>query len=354
METLIISSNARTVINAELIKSIAINDFSATPKYVQLADAIVGAIKNGIVQVGDPLPSINDLSYYLQIARDTVEKGYRKLRTEEIIASSPGKGYFVASVQSFRLRVAVFLNKLSAHKKIVYDAFAQEIGGEASIDLFVYNSDITQLRTLLQGLSKPYDHYVVFPYFKEGRDKAAEVLSVIPPDKLLLLGREIEGLKGDFPIVCENYEKDIYEALESIRDPLSKYGMLKLVFPDNSDYPKAIIKGFYKFCQDYAFDHVLVDNLRREHIKTGTCYINLAEDDLVHLLDKVRVKNLSVGQDVGVISYNETPLKKFILNGITTVSTDFKLMGEYAGACILNNLKSRLEVPFYTVLRASV
>ncbi|WP_437921089.1 GntR family transcriptional regulator [Sphingobacterium sp. LRF_L2] len=354
METLVISSNARTVTNVDLIKSIKINDFSSTPKYVQLADAIVEAIKNKVVEVGDALPSINDLSYHLQIARDTVEKGYRKLRMEEVISSSPGKGYFVAKEHVFRLRIAVFLNKLSAHKKIVYDALAGELGDQASLDLFVYNSDITHLRNLLQGLPQPYDHYVVFPYFKEGKDKAPEVLSTIPADKLLLLGREVEGLEGVFPIVCENYEKDIYEALESIREPLSKYDVLKLAFPDNSDYPKAIIKGFYKFCQDYAFEHILVDNVKRESIKKGTCYINLAEDDLVYLLDKVSSKGMDIGKDVGIISYNETPLKKFILNGITTLSTDFKLMGEYAAACITNNLKSRLEVPFYTVLRASV
>ncbi|WP_245893746.1 GntR family transcriptional regulator [Sphingobacterium gobiense] len=354
METLYISSRARGTINAALIKMIKINDFSATPKYVQVADAIVEAIKQKVVEIGDALPSINDLSYQLQIARDTVEKGYRKLRQEEIIKSSPGKGYFVAKEQSFRLRTAVFLNKLSAHKKIVYDALATKLGNEASIDLFVYNSDITQLRTLLQNLSQPYDYYVIFPYFKEGREKAAEVLSVIPTDKLLLLGRDVEGVQGDFPIVCENHERDIYDALESIREPLSKYSMLKLVFPDNSDYPKAIIKGFYKFCQEYAFDHLLVGDLQEEQIKKGTCYINLAEDDLFHLLDKVSVKGLEIGQDIGIISYNETPLKKFILNGITTISTDFRLMGEYAATSILDGLTSRLEVPFYTVLRASV
>ncbi len=354
METLVFTSSTRATNSFDLIKSIKINDFSSTPKYVQLADAIVEAIKNKIVQVGEALPSINDLSYHLQIARDTVEKGYRKLRLEEIIASSPGKGYFVAKEQVFRLRIAVFLNKLSAHKKIVYDALASELGDQASLDLFVYNSDITHLRNLLQGLPQPYDHYVVFPYFKEGKDKAAEVLSSIPTDKLLLLGREVEGLTGDFTVVCENHERDIYEALESIREPLSKYNLLKLVFPDHSDYPKAIIKGFYKFCQEYAFEHLLVDHAGREHIKKGTCYINLAEDDLVYLLDKISTKNLAIGEDVGIISYNETPLKKFILNGITTLSTDFKLMGEYAAACIMNNLKTRLEVPFYTVLRASV
>ncbi|NQD70433.1 GntR family transcriptional regulator [Sphingobacterium shayense] len=354
METLILPSSSRSVVNAELVRSIKISDFSATPKYIQLAEAIVEAIKGKIIKIGDPLPSINDLSYQLQIARDTVEKGYRKLRNEEIIASSPGKGYFVSSEQSFDLRIVVFLNKLSAHKKIVYDALAAELGAKASIDLFVYNSDINYLRTLIQGLSRNYDNYVVFPYFKEGRDKAVDVLKLIPKDKLLLLGHEIEGLKGEFAVVYENCEKDIYQALSSIREPLSKYERIKLVFPNHSDYPKSIIKGFYKFCQDFAFEHMLVDSLRRENIKAGTCYLNLVEDDLVYLLDKVSNKGLEIGRQVGVISYNETPLKKFILNGITTVSTDFKLMGEFAAAAILNNLKMRLEVPFYTILRPSV
>jgi DNA-binding transcriptional regulator YhcF (GntR family) len=342
METLIISSSPRAVLNKELIRSIKINDFSSTPKYVQLADAIVGAIKNKIVEVGDPLPSINDLSYQLQIARDTVEKGYRKLRKEEIIYSSPGKGYFVAKEQSHRLRIAV------------YDALVRKLDGHASLDLFVYNSDIIHLRNLLRNSTQAYDHYVVFPYFKEGRDKAADILSFIPHEKLLLLGRTVDGLTGEFPIVCENYEKDIYEALESILEPLAKYNMLKLIFPDNSDYPKAIIKGFYKFCQEYAFDCLLVDDLRYENIKKGTCYINLAENDLVNLLTKVSSKELTVGRDVGIISYNETPLKKFILDGITTISTDFTLMGEYAATCLLDGLKDHLEVPFYTVLRPSV
>src|SRR5690606_14041401 len=232
METLILPSSTRSVVNADLVRSIKINDFSATPKYIQIAEAVVEAIKAKIIEIGDPLPSINDLSYQLQIARDTVEKGYRKLRNEEIIASSPGKGYFVSSEQSFDLRIAVFLNKLSPHKKIVYDAIAAELGTHASIDLFVYNSDINYLRTLIQGLSRNYNNYIVFPYFKEGREKAADVLGLFPKDKLLLLGHKVPGLKGDYAGVYENCEKDIYQALSGIREQLSKYERMKLVFPD--------------------------------------------------------------------------------------------------------------------------
>lgn len=340
---------------SDLIKTIQISEFSSTPKYIQLADTIIDGIKGGNLNRGDILPSINELSVFLDISRDTVEKGYRLLKSRGVISSTPGKGYFIATSDVYhKQKIAVFLNKLSAHKKIVYDAFSQELGEEASIDLFVYNSDITYLRTLLLNLTKKYDHYVVFPHFKEGRDQAPDVLGLIPIDKLMLLGRFVDGMSGEFSAVYENYEKDIYGALENALEPLSKYSVLKLVFPDNSDYPKAIIKGFYKFCQQYAFDHILVSDLQGEQIKKGECYINLAEADLVILLDKIISKDFVIGTDIGVISYNETPLKKFILDGITTISTDFELMGKYAAQMIKNREKEYREVPFYLKLRSSV
>ncbi|WP_437921074.1 GntR family transcriptional regulator [Sphingobacterium sp. LRF_L2] len=341
--------------NLEFIKSIQISDFSSTPKYLQLADAVMDGVKNSQLKQGDILPSINELSVHLDISRDTVEKGYKHLKSLDVISSTPGKGYFVAKSDVVsKQKIALFLNKLSAHKKIVYDAFARELGHHASLDLFVYNSDISHLRSLLLNLTKHYDRYVVFPHFKEGRDQAPEVLALIPLEKLMLLGKMVEGVDGSFDAVYENYEKDIYEALETALEPLSRYRTLKLVFPDNSDYPKAIIKGFYKFCQQYAFDHLLVGNLSKETLRKGDCYINLAEDDLVLILEKCIDKEFVVGDDIGVISYNETPLKKFILNGITTISTDFELMGKYAAQIIKTNEKAQVEVPFYVNIRPSI
>jgi len=340
---------------AQFLKILEISDFSATPKYLQLANTIVDAVKNEILSKDDMLPSINELSGYLDISRDTVEKAYRYLKKQEIIASNPGKGYYInkIDVQS-KVKIALFLNKLSTHKKIVYDSFARELGDYANLDLFVYNSDLSYLNTLLGSLTKTYDHYVLFPHFKEGRDKAPDIIRKIPAEKLMLLGRFIEDVPGEFPAVYENYEQDIYSALEEANELLSKYQMLKLVFPDHSDFPKAIIKGFYKFCQQYAFDHELVADLHREKVVKETCYINIIEDDLVKLLNKIIQKKLVIGMDVGVISYNETPLKKFILNGITTISTDFEMMGRLAAELIRSKSKERVEVPFYLKLRPSV
>ncbi len=64
--------------------------------------------------------------------------------------------------------------------------------------------------------------------------------------------------------------------------------------------------------------------------------------------------NLEVGKSIGIISYNETPWKRFILNGITTISTDFRKMGEMAAKMVLSNDKKMLEVPFTLKLRNSL
>jgi len=61
-----------------------------------------------------------------------------------------------------------------------------------------------------------------------------------------------------------------------------------------------------------------------------------------------------VGKDIGIISYNETPWKRFILEGITTISTDFKKMGEMAAHMVLNNENKKLEMPFTLTLRSSI
>ncbi|MGK6350012.1 GntR family transcriptional regulator [Parapedobacter sp. DT-150] len=338
-----------------LLDHIHINEYSATPKYLQLANAIVNAVEAGKIKKDDMLPSINELSYVLEISRDTAEKGYKHLKQLGVLGSVPGKGYYITNAEFRRkLQIVLFFNKLSAHKKIIYDAFVEAIGSDAAVDFYIYNNDLSLFRKLLQNLRQEYTHYVIIPHFIEGRDKAAEIINTIPKDKLVLLDKLVPEVDGEYAAVYEDFEKDIYNALDQAREQLSKYHTLKLIFPDKSYFPKGIIKGFYRFCQQYAFNHLLVGDISEEPISAGEAYINLMEDDLVKLLDRVISLKLKIGKQVGIISYNETLLKKFILNGITTVSTDFRRMGELAAQVILDNAKRHEKVPFYLTLRSSI
>ena len=89
-------------------KIIYFDEFSATPKYQQLANSIVKGIEEGKLQVNDVLPSINELSFEFEICRDTAEKGYKYLKKQGIIGSVPGKGYFIKNVDVNRT-IRIFL-----------------------------------------------------------------------------------------------------------------------------------------------------------------------------------------------------------------------------------------------------
>jgi DNA-binding transcriptional regulator YhcF (GntR family) len=334
---------------------IYIDAYSATPKYLQLTNAVVKAIETGKIKKKELLPSINELSYELEISRDTAEKGYKYLKKLGVIESVPGKGYYISNT-AFKQKLKVFLlfNKLSAHKKIVYDAFVAALGDAVAIDFYIYNNDFSLFKKLLAGRRDDYSHFVIIPHFIEEGEKAKEIINTIPKEKLLLLDKSISGITGNYAAVYENFENDLYKALEQALPQLSKYHTLKLIFPAKSYHPKEIIRGFIRFCGQYAFSHALVPDIGRDNVSKGEVYINLMEDDLVVLIERIISLKLEVGKDVGVISYNDTPLKRIILNGITTISTDLNYMGKAAAELILNNSQEQIEVPFYLTLRDSL
>lgn len=336
-------------------KLIYFDEFSATPKYQQLANSIIKAIEKGKLQTDDVLPSINELSFQYEISRDTAEKGYKYLKKIGIINSVPGKGYYIKSIDVDRKKkIFLLFNKLSAHKKIIYDTLVSCLGDAATIDFYVYNNNFSLFKTLLQNCREDYHYYVIIPHFLEGSENAYKIINNIPKEKLILLDKKVPGVTGDFGAIYENFEKDIYEALEEALPQLSKYHTLNIIVPEYTYHPQEILTGFRKFCQEYAFNSGIIHNISKAPIEKGEVYINLMEDDLVTLIEKILSSDLQIGKDVGVISYNETAIKKIILNGITTISTDFQMMGEKTAELILNNSVEHFEARFYLTLRNSL
>ncbi|SHH48377.1 DNA-binding transcriptional regulator YhcF, GntR family [Chryseolinea serpens] len=334
---------------------IVLDDQSATPKYQQLVNCIINGVQMGYIKKDDILPSLNDLSIEFEISRDTAERGYKHLKDLGVIASVPGKGYFIKNTEiSQPLRVFLLFNKLSPHKKIIYDSFVAALDQQAAIDFYIYDNNFSFFKKLLSSKKDGYTHYVIIPHFLEGGENAHEVINLIDKNKLILVDKLQPEVTGTFGAVYENFEKDIFEALNQALPQLSKYHTIKIIFPEYSYFPKEILKGFSNFCVAYAFNHKVVHNILDEPINAGEVFINLMEDDLVRLIEKIITTHLVVGKDVGVISYNETPVKKVILDGITTISTDFKMIGEKAAELILTNSRAQIEVPFYLNLRPSL
>lgn len=164
----------------------------------------------------------------------------------------------------------------------------------------------------------------------------------------------MRGVTGNFAVVYENFENDIYNALVQATPKLSKYHTIKIIFPEYTYHPKEIVEGFHRYCQEYAFNYKVVRNIENEPVKEGKVFISLMKNDLVVLIEKILTTKMKAGKHIGVISYNETPIKKIILNGITTISTDFQMMGEKAAQLIREQSTEHVEIPFSLTSRASL
>ncbi|MEO0731193.1 MAG: GntR family transcriptional regulator [Bacteroidota bacterium] len=338
-----------------MLLSIKVQHNSSTPIYQQIVNSVVHGIEVQDLQAGDKLPSINVVSAELDIARGTVEKAYRELRDREIINSVQGKGYYIRrSDLRTKRRVFLLFNKLSAHKKLIYDSFVATLGPEVIVDFFVYHNSFPIFRDLLLNAGELHTHYVIIGHFYAGEEKAVELINQLPKHKLVILDKLIPRISGDYSAVFQNFERDIYQTLKEAAGRLGAYQRLKIIFPNDTYHPKAILNGFQRFVIENGTRGYVVPDIATHEIEPGDAYLTLMEQDLVTLIKRVKRMGLRVGKDIGILSYNESPLKEILLNGISVMSTDFSEMGRRAAEMILAKEVVHVENPFRLILRNSL
>lgn len=343
--------------------SVRIDSNSRIPKYQQIVSSIVEDIENGVLKVGQKIPSINEISEECYLSRDTVEKAYNHLKEKKIIVSAKGKGCYVArTLFSSQGKVLFLMNKLSSYKLKIYNAFVNNMGANAHVDLNVYHCDPTILLNILEENQGIYDYYVLMPHFKDqdlihqntNRD-VIRALKKIPSDKLIILDNLLPELGNNVASVYQDFKEDIYEALLEGLPLLKKYNKLILTYPKKClyPYPLEILEGFQNFCYDYEFDFEVLETIYPDmELQPKDAFIIIEEMDLVNLVKQVRDSDLKLGKDIGIITYNDTPLKELL--DITVISTDFQVMGETAAYMILKKKKEVVRNAFSFINRNSI
>ena len=326
------------------LEYIAVDVNSRIPKYKQIVDAIKSAISNGQLQMGEKIPSINEVSEECLLSRDTVEKAYSQLKTERIIESVKGKGYYITRTDlTSKVNVLFMINKLSTYKMLIFNSFVQALGRNANVNLEIYHCEPSVFKNILSKNINRYDRYVIMPHFRNDNMQHAgctsdilELIGQIPEEKLIILDRNIPGLSMNVGRIYQNFNEDIYTALKKGLDRVRRYKKIILTYPGKAvyPYPQGIIAGFKKFCYEHQIDFEILDEIYEGmELQLKDLFIIIEENDLVNLVKQVRDRHYKLGEDIGIISYNDTPLKELL--GITVISTDFVKMGSEAAQMIL-------------------
>jgi DNA-binding transcriptional regulator YhcF (GntR family) len=339
-----------------MIMSMNIGVENQVPKYLQVVNAVSDAIRRGSLKKGQKILSINELSDQYFVSRVTVERAYNVLREKGIIIPIKGKGYYINDVHiDAPVKVLLLFNKISNYKKQIYQSFIKKLGTNAVVDLKIHHFNVNILRDLVENYLNDYNYFVIMPYFYDHPQEAISIIKTIPPEKLILLDKRIPYINLKCAAVFQDFENDIIDALDEALDLLSKYSQFYFVNPVSEPHPLEIVCGFKKFCMQNSFKgRVISEITMHTPVHKGDVFIVIEERDLANLIKLCHQEKLEPGKDIGIISYNETPLKEVLLNGITVISTDHVKMGETAADLIINNSRENIKNPFVLIKRGSL
>jgi DNA-binding transcriptional regulator YhcF (GntR family) len=317
-------------------------------KASQLIEAITAAISGGEFKAGDALPSINKLSAEFNLARDTVYKAFKILKERGIIDSTPAKGHFVSNGTS---KIFVLLDVFSSYKDDFYRELIARLPLNYRVDLYFHQFNETLFNNLILDSVGRYDLYVVTNYIN---DVYYEVLDRLDKTKVLLI--DLGKFKKDkFSYICQGFDNTLYDCLSSGIDRISRYRELRFIFPPESEHPRSCLPFFTRFCDDHGVRHRLIRRpMRPGDLVRNTAYLVARHNDVVEFVKICRSRGWRLGEDIGLVTFNDTPMLEVIDPGISVISTDFKRMGQMAAEYIVHRQKTQTYIPTQLIRRGSL
>ena len=342
-------------------KTISVDPDSQVPVYKQLINEIQRLTLEGKFQKGDYIPSMNELSQTLTISKETVKKSYSILRKKGIIESAHGKGFYVTDQGSIgKIKVLMLFDKLSTYKLVLSRSFTESAQNLVNTTIHIHNQDVDLFESLLEENLGNFDYYIITPHFpliNEIQGRVLNVLKKIPNRKLIILDRKMDLLKGNYGAVYQDFEHDVYRGLLQGKELLGNYNKVNTISTGGSLYSKFTEKGIAKFCREYKIKHEHYNSITQKQITRGDVYIVLNSQLDIELIEIIRIakfKGLKIGEDIGIVSYNESPINEIILDGLTVLSTDFKEMGKLAAEMVISGKLMKVWNRFDLIVRKTL
>lgn len=343
----------QSITQSNIIASFQPKKEQGSPLYKQLGNYLIDAIRNGIWPAGHKLPTVNSANNQATVARDTIIKAYKYLQETGWVRSVPGKGFYVTrNRQNDGKTLFILFDAMNQYKETLYRSLLKSLGNEYYCETAFHYYDKQVFEKLINHALGKYDRYIIIPHFNE---EIASILRKIPAEKLLLLDGFPRNYDQPCSAVYQDFHKDLYEELKELHDKLKNYEALHVVFNDKFQFiPYELLGGIHQFCGETHYPIHIERDFDMENIQKGHCYMAISERDLASITKVINKRNWVLRKDIGLLSFDDTPLKEVLKGGITTISTDFELMGQTAGKLIRKGMTRRIANPWILADRGSL
>lgn len=315
---------------------IGIETGSDVPIYRQIASSVTRSIELKEFKKGDRLPSINVVAGELKLSKDTVIKGFKLLQQKGIIASVHGKGFFINTEKpDLSLNVMLMLDTFTNYKQDIYHAMLAAFGKNVKVDTYFHHYNFKIFEKLIVDNVGNFDYYIIIPPEDSGLEK---VMSKLPAQQLYLMDRISDLNPKKYAGIYQDFASNLREILTNIKERIRQYQQFILFFRNTITIPPAELKEeFRRSCEKLEVNYQIIEDQSDFEVNDGDAFLVIDDNDLVNIVRQAWKKNLIPGENIGILSYNETSLKEVVANGISVISTDFVKMGKEIVKMVLND-----------------
>lgn len=321
-------------------------------KHEQIVKGVITSIEDRLVERGQILPSINKMSSELGYARKTIDKAYGELKDRGLVESRNRRGFFVSTESIDQtVRVALVMYEFRPFQEMFYNVFRQSVGENVQVDTFFHHNNLSVFEDIITKITGRYGLYVIAPIVAR---EVPGILEQLIDNRLLLIDRFVDLGHGR-PHVIQEFEDSTFELLSGLLDRIRKYKRIELFFRQDAAaaYPTEILSACRRFCSRNGVrlkihDRYVIDSVEREVL-----YLTIGDNDLWSLLEDCIDRGYVLGEDIGILSHNESRIKKIVHGGISTWSTDFGQMAEVAARFVLERKPERITIPTEFIDRGS-
>ena len=317
--------------------------------YKKIVHEVERDILNGKYNVGDRIPSINAWRISSGLSRSSIIMAMEELKNRGLVEAEQSVGYFVSSTRvEVTHRILLIFNEMNGFKKDLCNSIIRTLGKGATVDIMFHNYDRATFDILLDMNAGKYSVYVVMTGPFENVELKLRKLG----GKVILLDHCSDTLKKSrlFSSVTQFFDQDTYDGLVATLPYLKKYKEIYLI-QSNSKEPQERFIGLQRFCNEYGYECGYLRSMSDISVKSGVVYLTPEDTAIVDIMLNARRQNLRVGEDFGLVSYNERHLNEILCDGLTTLSTDFTHMGETVVELIRRNEIQTVRNPYRIIIR---
>jgi DNA-binding transcriptional regulator YhcF (GntR family) len=324
---------------------------NVSTKRTLIAEDLRQDIYDGKWKTGERLPSVNHLISRYNVARLTICRSLKLLEKEGLINSRNRVGYFVNCENEVGCqRVMLLMTSFDRYLEVLYREIEASLNPEKYIlDIYFHHCNPSMFASILKEHSRRYRLFIVIPF---DHPQVRSALEALPHHRLLQIARP--PVVSGTSYISQDFQEEVLSVLLQLRERIVRYNHFTMLFPDQPVPPDTIKSAFTTFCHEVGIACSIERRLRKDMVQQGAAFFTFADNDLIKVIEWTEEKGLKLGTDTGLISYNDTPMKKIIRNGITVVSPDFREMGREISRFIETRHAVTKIIPTELTLRNSI